>query len=115
MASPPAHLVEKGKRDALEAVRRVTGHYGAQTVRDCNLLVVPQEKDGRPLMLRVVSLPGTEERERHIRCNALCTYVANLPELTLAFNGLSHVHQVLVLLLHKPRENKPHAVKAWFL
>ena len=115
MASLLAHLVEKGKRDALEAVWRATSHSGAQTVRDHNPLGLPQGKDGRPLELRVVLLPGTEERERHIRCNALCIYVANQPELTLAFNGLSHVHQVLALLLHEPREDKPHSVKEWFL
>ena len=79
MVSPPAHLIEKGKRDALEAVRWATSHSGAQTVRDCNPLGVPQRKDGRPLELRVVSLPGTEERERHIRCNSLCTHIVNQP------------------------------------
>ena len=84
-------------------------------VRDCNPLGLPQGKDGRPLELRVVLLPGTEDRERHIRCNSLCTYLANQPELTLAFNGLSHIHQVLVLLLYEPREDEPYAIKAWFL
>ena len=115
MASPPAHLIEKGKKEALEAVRRATGHSGAQIGQDCNPLGLPQGKDRRPLELRVVILPGTEERERHIRCNSLCMYLANLLGLTLAFNSLSHTHKVLVLLLYEPREDEPHAIKAWFL
>ena len=115
MASPPAHIVEKGKREAIEAVQRAIAHSRAHIVRDNNPLGLPQGKDGRPLKLRVVLLQGTEERERHIRCNALCTYMANQSELVLAFNGLSHVHQVLALLLHEPREDKPHSVKEWFL
>ena len=63
----------------------------------------------------MVSLPGTEDRERHIRCNSLGMYLANQPGLTLAFNSLSHAHQVLVLLLYEPMEDVPHAIKAWFL
>lgn len=115
MALQPAHLVKQGKKDAIEAVRRVTSQFRAQTVRHHNPLGLPQGKEGRLLKLRVVLLPGTEERERHIWCIALCTYVANQPELTLAFSGLSHVHQVLVLLLTEPREDQPHAVKEGFL
>ena len=84
-------------------------------VRDNNLLGLPQGKDGRPIELRVVSLQGEEGQERHIRCNAFCTYLANQSELVQAFNGLSHVHQILALLLHKPREDEPHFVKEWFL
>ena len=102
MASPPAHIVEQGKREAIEAVRRAITHSGSHMARDNNPLGLPQEKDGRPTKLRVVSLQGEEGRERHIRCNAFCTYLANKPELVQAFNGLSHVHQIFALLLHKP-------------
>ena len=84
-------------------------------VRDNNPLGLSQGKDGRPIKLRVVLLQGEEGRERHIRCNAFCTYLANQSELVQAFNGLSHVHQILALLLHEPREDKPHFVKEWFL
>ena len=100
MASPPAHIVEQGKREAIEAVRRAIAHSGAHMVRDNNPLGLPQGKDGRPPELRVVSLQGAEGRERHIRCNAFCTYLANQSVLVQAFNGLSHVHQILTLLLH---------------
>ena len=111
MASPPAHMVEKGKREAIEAVRKATAHTGGHTGRDNNLSGLLQGKDKRPRELRVVSLPGEEGRERHIRCNAFCTYLANQSELVQAFNGLSHLHQVFALLLYEPREDEPHSVK----
>ena len=106
MALPPAHIVEKGKWEAIEAVRRATVHSRAHMVRDNNPLGLPQGKDGRPIELRVVLLQGEEGRERHIRCNAFCTYLANQSELVQAFNGLSHVHQILALLLHEPKEDE---------
>ena len=115
MALPPAHIVEKGKQEAIEAGQRAIVHSGAQMVRDNNPLGLPQGKDGILLELRVVLLQGAEERETHIRCNAFCTYLANQSELVQAFNGLSHVHQILALLLHEPREDEPHSVKEWFL
>ena len=115
MASPPAHMVEKGKREAIEAVRKATAHTGVHTGRDHNPSGLPQGKDGRLRELRVVSLPGEEGQERHIRCNAFCTYLANQSELVQAFSGLSHLHQVFALLLHEPREDEPYSVKEWFL
>ena len=83
--------------------------------RDNNPLGLPQEKDRRPIKLRVVKLQGEEGRERRIHCNTFCTYLANKPERVQAFNGLSHVHQIFALLLHEPREDKPHLVKERFL
>ena len=100
MASPPAQIVEQGKWEAIEVVWRTIAHSGSPMARDNNPLGLPQEKDGRPTKLRVVSLQGDEGRERHIRCNAFCTYLANQPELVQAFNGLPHVHQIFALLLH---------------
>ena len=111
MASPPAHIVEQGKREAIEAVQRMIAHSGSPVVRDNNPFGLPQEKDRRSTKLRVLSLQGGEGRERHIRYNAFCTYLANKPELVQAFNGLSYVHQIFALLLHEPREDKPHLVK----
>ena len=108
-------MVEKGKQEAIEAVWKETAHAGAHMGRDNNPLGLPQGKDGRSIELRVVSLQGEEGRERHIRCNAFCTYLANQSELVQAFNGLSHLHQVFVLLLHKQKEDEPHSVKEWFL
>ena len=115
MASPPAHIVEKGKREAIEAVWRATAHSGAHMVRDNNPVGLPQGRNRRPIEFRVVLLQGEEGQERHIRCNTFCTYLANQSELVQAFNGLSHVHQIFALLLHEPREDKPHLVKEWFL
>ena len=41
--------------------------------------------------------------------------MANRLKLVQAFNGLSPVHQILVLLLQEPKEDEPHSVKEWFL
>ena len=111
MASPPAHIVEQGKKEAIEAVRRTIAHTGSPVVRHNNPLGLPQEKDGQSTELRVVSLQGDEGRERQIHCNAFCTYLANKLELVQAFNGLPHVHQIFALLLHEPQEDRPPLVK----
>ena len=115
MASPPAHMVERGKREAIEAVRKAIAHAGAPVDKGHNQAGVSPEQDERPKELRVVSLPGEGGRERHIRCNTFCTYLANRSEQVQAFNSLSHIHQVVVLMLHKPKEDEPHSVKEWFL
>ena len=111
MASPPAHMVEKGKREAIEAVREAIAHAGAYVDSGHNLAGVPPGQDERPKELKVVSLPGEGGRERHVRCNAFCTYLANRSELVQAFNSLSHLYQVVALLLHEPKEDEPHSVK----
>ena len=82
---------------------------------DGNPLGLPWDADGQPVKPRLVTIQGDGSRERHIRCNAFCTYLANQSELVQAFNGLSHLHQVFTLLLHEPREDEPHSVKEWFL
>ena len=92
MASPPAHMVEKGKREAIEAVRRTIAHTGASMDRGHNPAGVSLGQDERPKELKVVSLPGEGGRERHVRCNTFCTYLANRSELVQAFNSLSHLH-----------------------
>ena len=60
MASPPAHMVEKGKLEAIEAVRKATAHTGVHMGRGNNPSGLPQGQDERPRELRVVSLPGEE-------------------------------------------------------
>ena len=87
MASPPAHIIAEGKREAIEAVRKVTTHSRAHMVRDHNSAGLPRGKEGRSIELRVVSLQGEEGRDRHIRCNTFCTYLANQPELVQAFKA----------------------------
>ena len=115
MAAPPAHIVKKGKREAIEAVRRTIAPTGAHLDRGYNSIGVSLGQDDRPKELQVVSLPGEGGLERHVRCNAFYTYLANRAELVQAFNSLSHLHQVMALLLHKPKEEEPHSVKEWFL
>ena len=115
MALPPAHMVERGKREAIEAVWKAIAHAGAHVDRGHNPAGVPPGQDERPKELKVVLLPGEGGRERHVRCNTFCTYLANRSELVQAFNSLSHLHQVVALLLHKPKEDEPHSVKEWFL
>ena len=92
MAAPQAHIVEKGKREAIEAVRRTIAPAGACLDRGHNSIGVSLGQDERPKELKVVSLPGEGGRERHVRCNAFCTYLANRSELVQAFNSLSHLH-----------------------
>ena len=58
MASPPAHMVEKGKREAIEAVRKAIAHAGAHVDRGHNPAGVPPGQDERPKELKEVSLPG---------------------------------------------------------
>ena len=60
-------------------------------------------------------MQGDKGRERHIRCNAFCTFLAGKPELVWAFNSLPHVHQIFTLLLHEPWEDRPHLFKEQFL
>ena len=115
MAWPPAHIIAEGKREAIEAVQKVTPHSGAHMVRNHNPTGLSQGKEGKPLELKVVSIQGEEEQDRHIRCNTFCTYLANQPELVQAFNGLSHVHQLFAILVHEPRADEPHYAKEWFL
>ena len=115
MASPPSCVVKQENLETIEVGQKVSTLAGGHMARDNNPLGLPHGKDGRPIELRVASLQGEEGRERHIRCNAFCTYLANQSELVQAFNGLSHVHQILALLLHEPREDEPHFVKEWFL
>ena len=73
MASTPAHMVERGKREAIEVVRKAIAHAGAHVDRGHNPAGVPPGQDERPRELRVVSLPGEEGRERRVRCNTFCT------------------------------------------
>ena len=58
MASPPAHIVEKGKREAIEVVRRTIAPAGARLDRGHNSIGVSLGQDERPKELKVVSLPG---------------------------------------------------------
>ena len=41
MASPPAHVVEQGKREAIEVVRRTIASTGDPVARDSNPLGLP--------------------------------------------------------------------------
>ena len=111
MAAPPAHIVEKGKREAIEAVRRTIAPTGACLDKGHNLIGVSLGQGDRPKELQVVSLPGEGGLERNVRCNAFCAYLANRVELVQTFNSLSHLHQIVALLLHMPEEEDPHSVK----
>ena len=115
MAAPPSHIVEKGKREAIEVVRRTIAPAGAHLDKGHNLIGVSLGQGDRPKELQVVSLPGEGGLERHVRCNAFCAYLANRVELVQAFNSLLHLHQIVALLLHEPEEEDPHSVKEWFL
>ena len=59
---------------------------------------MPWETDGQLTEFRIILIQGDEERERHIRCNILCTFLANKPVLMWAFNRLPHVHKIFTLV-----------------
>ena len=115
MASPPSHVVKQEKLETIEAVRKVSTQTGGHIARDNNPLGLPHGKDRKPIELGIVSLQGEEERERHVRCNILCTFLAKRPRLLHSFNGLSHAHQTLVLMLQEPEGRGDHSMKEWFL
>ena len=115
MAAPPAHIVVKGKREAIEVVKRTLAPAGARLDRSRNSVGVLLGQDNGLKELQVVSLPGEGGLERQVRCNAFCVYLANRAKLVQAFNSLPHLHQIVALLLHEPEEEDPHSVKEWFL
>ena len=81
MASPPAHVVEQGKQEAIEAVRRTIAPMGDHVARDSNPLGLPREATGQLTELRLVTIQGDERQDRHIHCNTFCTFLANRQEL----------------------------------
>ena len=115
MAAPSPLVIAQGKMEAIEAVRRVITSNRGQGNGNSNPLGLPLGVDGKPVELALVSFQGEEERERCVRCNILCTFLANQPRLVHSFNGLSHVHQTLVLILQEPGGGEPHPMKEWFL
>ena len=80
-----------------------------------NPLGLPLDANGQATTLRLVTIQGDEVRERRIRCNAFCTFLANRPEYVQAFNSLPQQHQIAVLLLQEEWEDRPHLVKERFL
>ena len=56
MAAPPAHIVEKGKREAIEAVRRTIAPAGARLDKGHNLIGVSLGQGYRPKELQVCFL-----------------------------------------------------------
>ena len=58
-------MVERGKREAIEAIQKAITHVGAPVDKGHNQAGVSPEQDERPKELRVVSLPG-EGGERDI-------------------------------------------------
>ena len=84
-------------------------------VSDSNPLGLPLDANGQATTLRLVTIQGDEVRERRIRCNAFCAFLANRPEYVQAFNSLPQWHQIAVLLLQEEWEDRPHLVKERFL
>ena len=58
MAAPPAHIVAKGKREAIEVVKRTLAPAGAHSDRSRNSVGVWLGQDNGLKELQVVSLPG---------------------------------------------------------
>ena len=115
MALPPAHLVEQGRQDTLDAVRMAVAPPGDPVASDSNPLGLPLDADSQAAMLRLVTIQGDEMRERRVQCNTFCTFLANREEYMQAFNSLPQQHQIAVLLLQEEWGDRPHLVKERFL
>ena len=109
--APPAYMIKQGRQDAITTVRRTVALPRIPAVSDSNPLGLPWDADGRPAEPRLVTVQGDKRQDRHIRCNAFCTFLANRPEFVQAFNAFPHVHQIVALLLHEPWEDTPHLIK----
>ena len=115
MASPPAHMIEQGRQEALDAIRRTVAPLGDPVASNSNPLGLPLDANGQATTLRLVTIQGDEVRERRIRCNAFCMFLANRLEYVQAFNRLLQQQQLAVLLLQEQWEDRPHLVKERFL
>ena len=67
MAAPPAHIVAKGKREAIEVVKRTLAPVGARSDRSRNSVGVWLGQDNGLKELQVASLPGDGGLERQVR------------------------------------------------
>ena len=72
MEPPPAYVVEQGRQEALDTVRRHMAQPGDPVVYDDNPLRLPLDENGRAPKLKIVTIPGDEAPERIARCNNLC-------------------------------------------
>ena len=64
MEPPPAYVVEQGRREALDAVRRHMAQPRDPVVDDHNPLGLPLDDNGRAPKLKIVTIPGDEAPER---------------------------------------------------
>ena len=58
MEPPPADVIEQGRREALDAVRRAIAPPGESVVDDDNPLGLPLDENGRAPKLKIVTIPG---------------------------------------------------------
>ena len=115
LETPPAHVIQQGRQDAITTVRRTVASPRIPAVSDSNPLGLPWDADGQPAKPRLVTIQGDEMQERHVRYNTFCTFLVNREEYVQAFNSLPQQHQIAVLLLQEEWEDRPHLVKERFL
>ena len=111
----PANMIEQGRREALNAVRRAIAQQGDPVVNNDNPLGLPLDENGRAPTLRIVRLPQNEAQERIIWCNNLCQFLANREEYVKAFNRLPQHHQMAVILIQEDWEDQPDIAKDCYL
>ena len=79
-------MIEQGKQEALNAVRRAVALPGEPVVDNDNPLGLPLDENGRAPKLKIVTIPGDKAQERIARCNNLCRFLANREEYIQVFN-----------------------------
>ena len=98
-------MIEQGKQEALNAVRRAVAPPGEPMVNYNNQLGLLLDENGRAPKLKIVTIPGDEAPERFVRCNNLCRFLANREEYIQAFNQLPQHHQIAMVLIQEDWED----------
>ena len=111
----PADVIEQGRREALDAVRRAVAPPGDPVVNDDNPLGLPLDENGQAPTLKIVIIPGNKAPERIVWCNNLCRFLANREEYIQAFNQLPQHHQIAVILIQEDWEDQPDITKDRYL
>ena len=105
MEPPPTDVIEQGRQEALDTVRRDVALQGEPVVDNENPLGLPLDENGRPSKLKIVTIPRDKALERFVRCNNLCRFLANREEYIQAFNQLPQHHQIAMVLIQEDWED----------
>ena len=105
--------VAQGQREAVDAVRKAMANL--PPVSGENPLGLPLDGEGQVPSINVQEIPGEERQARFDQENQFCRYLNRRDGWVAAFDGLSHFHQILAVLLAENIEQQPNLVKDSFL